>query len=512
MRGQVSGEATRAKISSLLAQLKRVCDRAFSAAASLDGAGAAVPLLGVGGAPALEDVASGSTEAAAASTPSPSELVAMAPDIGVGAFAPLPLGVSVRDVQDKVRRAIAHDCVESAAHVVAEIQRCSPADAAILGDDEVQGVFSHFLDTKAAMLTKSAEAALQGTTAWSLDKWRRLLASSVHIVASHDGARMLANVSRDVLGAGGRCISLVEKWKGDETTLRFRVSDEESSRVPLPTTASAALELRQPALSAICHPSAPSKILQSHREVLALYSTPDSDYFAIRCLFPQPLQVMGSTKQEVYYHCFRTSELPLGDLPALFQRHTRFNLSDGDSSISAFLRSVEKWDGRIAHLHQKCLIHATSNRTDDALGPSQVQSHFSSLIAFAKSLQDGNTMREFRESLRLALGARLEWTRARPRLVDAQRNSFVAKLCIPGNTRTDALRRSIVLKLFNGCWSRTDVVEHRCAGPECCASKEACLQKLLTIGTAALAACQPPDVSQGQMDWRHRVHLVAIVA
>ena len=39
VRGQVSGKATRAKMSSLTVQLKRVRDRAFSAAASLDGAG-----------------------------------------------------------------------------------------------------------------------------------------------------------------------------------------------------------------------------------------------------------------------------------------------------------------------------------------------------------------------------------------------------------------------------------------------------------------------------------------
>ena len=46
-----------------------------------------------------------------------------------------------------------------------------------------------------------------------------------------------------------------------------------------------------------------AKVIQSHREVSALFATADNDYCMVRCKLPQPLQVMASTKQEVYNLC-----------------------------------------------------------------------------------------------------------------------------------------------------------------------------------------------------------------
>ena len=101
-------------------------------------------------------------------------------------------------------------------------------------------------------------------------------------------------------------------------------------------------------------------------------------------------------------------------------------------------------------------------------------------------------MRQFREAMRLALAARLEWRRRRPKAVNLKRNAFLLQMCIGGATKTEQLRINIVSVLFNGCWERADAVEHDCVGPGCCASREDCLQKMVTIGVASLAAAGPP--------------------
>ena len=141
----------------------------------------------------------------------------------------------------------------------------------------------------------------------------------------------------------------------------------------------------------------------------------------------------------------------------------------------------------IAWSHQ-CDIQKLANLMEDMVAPQDVQSDISALLAFAMSLDAGNMMREFREDLRLALSARLVWARRRPRQRDLDRNSFVVNLCIRGSGRTGAMRRVVILSLFNGRWDCTDVVEHNCPSERCCASKEACLQTVGWVWTADLSA------------------------
>ena len=103
---------------------------------------------------------------------------------------------------------------------------------------------------------------------------------------------LLRNIAEQVLASGGQCISLIEKYTADETTLLFRVSDQESTRVPMLADAtSTALVPDRGALSleATCTESARANILQSHRELSGVFMPVGSEPFMVRCLCPQPM-------------------------------------------------------------------------------------------------------------------------------------------------------------------------------------------------------------------------------
>ena len=55
----------------------------------------------------------------------------------------------------------------------------------------------------------------------------------------------------------------------------------------------------------------------------------------------------------------------------------------------------------------QCHIHKVQNLAESIMAPGFWAEHISALIAFAKSLQEANRMRELREKLRLAFSDRL---------------------------------------------------------------------------------------------------------
>ena len=390
-----------------------------------------------------------------------------------------------------VNESAVHRCIEQCAHIVAAIRKVEPTHPAVMGVEEEQSLMVHLMQSKTSMTSVVSEAALADTSVWTLQKYRRIVATAMYITYTRDCVRMLTRVARDLLQSGCTCIALIQKYKGDETQLKFRVSDTELTRAPVPKEFGGKLAVHGISLQATSEEKTKARVLQSHREIAGLFCT-DSGYMLIRCRLPQPLQVMASCTQEVYNLCYQYNSLDLTELSQLFDHRVRLCVNDGDTTVAASMRAVASDEPGFTQLSSTCEIHYLANRMHDCMSSAAVQSQVSSMIAFASSLDAGNHMKQFREALRLALAARLMWSRRAPRAADAQRNAFLANLCIRGNGKTEVMRRDIILALFNGAWERTDIVEHNCIGPMCCADRDACLNKMVTIGTAALAACAPP--------------------
>ena len=365
-------------------------------------------------------------------------------------------------------------------------------DPRIDPDEGEVKVVDHLLAAAAtatnSIMSAAVEASAVGTSRKSLRRFRRMLSLSALLVHVQDCVRMMTRVGEHVRASGGTCVCIIEKYKGDETSLRYTVADREETKDP-----GASAALARPgavAMEATAKQSAITKVLQSHRSIAAVFQTVDKEYFMIHASLPMPLQVMSSTKQEVYYRCFQRTSLPLAELSAMFGSHLRLCISDGDLSVAASLRAVDEVDTPL-QWHYSCDVHEVSNLISSMMEPAFWQHHISRLIHFAKSLQMANTMREFREALRLAISARLRWRRLRPRTGDMKRNAFIARLCIHGERRTDMIRIAVIVRLFNGCWERVDVVEHNWPGPGCCRDREHCIDKMVGIGVACIAGCGP---------------------
>ena len=397
----------------------------------------------------------------------------------------------------------ATQCLEQCSHIMAHVT--SHHLGALPEDPAQDQALDHLLHGSTTFASAACEAALAKTSTWLFRRLRTLSAFAMVLVSVRDSLRMLTRAAGEILSAGGKCVTLIEKYKSDETSLLFKVADREQTKVPGMTKA---LAVSSTVLEATATQSAVTKILQSHRSVAALFETSAGEPFLIEVNLALPLQVMSSTKMEVYFRCFQQTALPLQELAPMFDRQVRLCLSDGDHSVAASFRNIQAMSPSIAQLIRQCDIHNLSNRIDDAVEPPAWQHHVSALIAFAKSLGNANAMRQFREALRLVLAARLQWRQRQPRASNLKRNEFILQLCIDGRSKTDQLRRAIVGMLFNGSWERTDAVEHDCFGPSCCTSRDHCLQRMVGVGVAALTAAAPPKFprhrwtgSDGAISW-----------
>ena len=328
-----------------------------------------------------------------------------------------------------------------------------------------------------------------GTTRWTLARFRWLSAASAMLMNLFDAARVLLNLALEIKSRGGRCVSFIENCKSNEISLFFIVSDTEGCHAG---GSGNALAVVGPSVQATCKQKARTKVLQSHRELAALFEVDADHRCLVRTFIPMPLQVMASTKMEVYLKCFQHTFLPISELKAFFEQHIRLCTTDGDGAVAAGLRGVAHMSDDVRQVHQKCDIHKLSNKLTSMTSPLPVEMHVSSLINFSLSLQAANTMRSFREALRVVIAARLVFRHRWPRKSNIVRNMSILKMCIPGSSRTDRMRIAILSRLFSGSWDQHDIIEHDCIGPECCRDREQCLLKMHTLGVASLCATSPP--------------------
>ena len=199
---------------------------------------------------------------------------------------------------------------EQASHIVRKLSaHPTPPFVPTAGET---AALQFLFESKMTMQSERSAAASASTTQWTLKRMRRMAACSAYLINIRDSICMLDHMAGYYKEVGGRCICLIEKWKGDKTSLTFAVSDVEAIGIK---DSDAKGQLAIPGvLSAKAKQAAPTKILQTHREVVALFQTHAGEYICVRCYLPVPLQVMSSTKQEVYFRCFEHTQLPLTDL------------------------------------------------------------------------------------------------------------------------------------------------------------------------------------------------------
>ena len=362
----------------------------------------------------------------------------------------------------------------------------SKKQAESMGEDSK--IVGHHLCRKAGFCSSTSEAQQLQVSAWKLKKWRGLTAMASVVVSGRDCLRMVRHVVADVCARGGRAICFVEKYKADEAQFKLSVTDRE--QVGGQTSASKAIVACKPGLEAITKQAAKTRVLQSLRSYIALYQDEAGAYINISWESIVPLQIMSACQMDVYFRCFFMNKVPTDEVVALFDHHYQLVVTDGDGVVASCMRGVRQVKPKGPLWHHTCDIHGLQNMIGDVMHPAAIQFHIDSLIHMALSLQAANTMKEFRDAMRMVISHRLNFRQAHPRRANLQRNAEILRKLIPGSSRTETLRRAVIAKLLNGNWE-SSLVEHFCIGRECCRSKDDAVEKLTSILVAAVFVVPP---------------------
>lgn len=335
----------------------------------------------------------------------------------------------------------------------------------------------------ARVVSVEAEADSLGTTPRLVRKFRQLSASATHLVCMKDIGKMLRQLTDELMSQGAKCLLWTEKLAADETSLPLTVLDcETRGAVGLRSSMEATVLVTK----TLSKQASPSKILQTVREYAVLHELQDGTRLHVDLEVPVPLHILSSTRSEVYYPALMPNGPDFSAINTHFTRRQRLAMTDGDASIALALRGVERSSG-VATLGLKCDIHKVSYLVTAVMEP--MGKDISSMIHLQLSLQSANSMRLFRDALRSVVEERLVYTKGRPLHHDLARSRLALDICLPATTGTNRLKRALLLTLFNGDWSSTDVVEHKCTG--CCLDRTHCVERAVSIAVLVFAACAP---------------------
>ena len=178
------------------------------------------------------------------------------------------------------------------------------------------------------------------------------------------------------------------------------------------------------------------------------------------------------------------------EFKASFRRTQKLVCTDGDKAVA---RAERYFQSVLAGptLHTLCEIHRCYNIHKAAF--EQVSSVLSVLKHIGLALNASDGMRSFRQTLRQVIARQLDYRPGTlPSLADFQRNSQVLNVFLPPRNPAARLKRAVIAMLANGDWREHGTLVHHCLGPQCCASKEQCVNKFCTLFVAAVAGNNPP--------------------
>ena len=355
-------------------------------------------------------------------------------------------------------------------------------------DADRQRMVEEWFDaTVSRVSSQAAESDRHGVPSKIAASYKTATAAALWCLCRRDLRTMLSHVCSEVSAKGGELLVWTEKLSFDEATMPLRVFDDEvvnSAGHGRAVDESGTQPGR--VITTRVSQAAPSKIMQSARWYGCLFRVAGV-YLHLQMEVVVPLQIMAAGKADVYYRCIAASCYGLGDIANRFKRKQRLAITDGDGAVALALRAISKATG-IVNYHSVCDIHKNANGTTRVMAPVD-DSTISKLIHLAKSLQSANAMKMFRDCLRKLVSERLEYTRCKPRMADLERTIALMDLYLPATSNTNKMKRSILLTMLNGDWFEMGVVQHRCQG--CCASKEACIEKLVSFVVTVFAGAAP---------------------
>ena len=116
--------------------------------------------------------------------------------------------------------------------------------------------------------------------------------------------------------------------------------------------------------TAVAKQAAPTKVLQNHRSYGALFEVPDNGHLFVTFEIPVNLQVMASTKAEVYDLCFQKTRVPLDTIADMFERHQTLVTTDGESAVGLAIkggRGISSFP-MAPRMHLLCDIHKLAQK------------------------------------------------------------------------------------------------------------------------------------------------------
>jgi hypothetical protein len=337
----------------------------------------------------------------------------------------------------------------------------------------------------------AADAQKFDTDPHNVSKYKRLAASATYVMSRRDAEAMTRGLIADVKRLGGVCLTWTEKIKADETSLSLKVFDTEvATLTPAPDASVSSLATQTQQLATLSSAQkATTKILQTMLYYSLLFRVPPQNtYLFVHFEVITPLQMMFSTKADVYYACFVASSLlAMSFLGQEFNRRQRLATSDADPSPALALRGIAKTTG-VPNWHTKCGPHLIANITDYVMLP--MEHHVSRMIKLQLSLHNANSMRSLRDITRLAIDELLDWSRGRADEADMRFITACLDSYLPSSTRANRFKRVVVRMLLNGPWWKHGVLVHKCSG--CCKDRDDCVNKLCCFFVIVFVALGPP--------------------
>lgn len=302
--------------------------------------------------------------------------------------------------------------------------------------------------------------------------------------------KAIRDICDDVDRMGGTNVLMSLFTRYDETPMRLCVVDSEAMwRLPTPHGADAqgVMATFQSAITTD-RDSAVTKLLQTEYIVSVLVSVRGEFYnFTFRPMVP--IQSLGRTTGEVYVKCLRETEKALGlhEFVPRFKRFQRCSCTDGDSAIAKAERTIERpLEDSQATLRTLCRVHRVSSIRESTCNLDTKL--VSNLRRCVLSLMFGNSLKTFRDAVRVVLSKRLKIVRGEPpRSVHRVRNERALSHCMP-RTAGNEWRRGLILSLLPGDWTNPKEI---CSFPDDDESDEERIRKIMVDLVQILVAQGP---------------------
>jgi len=359
-----------------------------------------------------------------------------------------------------------------------------PRQVGDLFDETQSKIAEHYLFAKQAFASLKVEADILGTSAPSLSRKRRALAMAGLACHHADALQAMRNIIADTQRAAGRLLLFSESCQYDETPMRTRASDPESTAQ---VAESSSLNLAEKHFASVAGDVAPQKILATTWRFSLLVEVEGS---ILSFLFALPCwhQSMASKHAECYMVCLERTRPQLGDIPSKFERRQRLVSTDGDTSCEcaeqalSFAKDYDGW----SLLHLKCVVHRFSNIHTKAM--SFMQGPIQHVIDVAQSLGFGFGMARFRRALRQVIEENFEFIEGPAPPEFAKEREPWLSVFFSGTSRQARLRRAIVESLCTGQWSARKIA-HYCTG--CCTNARHCKEKFAVFFVRCMVGAAP---------------------